>query len=304
MLLKFAVQEFLDDREFKNVSRTTLEDYKLQLGKFLEFCNENEIVNVEDITQNTIKKYLIYYQKKGNNATTINSKLQRVNALLNYLVEIEVIDKNPAKKIQRLKEDIRIDVFTDYHINQMLNYYRRLKNREKSFYSYRDYMIIVFLLGTGFRLSEMCNTKWSDIDFQNQTISVFGKNRRKDTIPITEKLTKELSAYKVFCEQYFKKELSENVFTNQKNQPLTPNAVKNVFKRLAKIMNFRDVRLSPHTFRHSFCMRCIQAGMPTFAVQKMMRHSSIAVTEKYAAMWGNALREQNDKYNPLNDLDI
>jgi integrase/recombinase XerD len=35
-----------------------------------------------------------------------------------------------------------------------------------------------------------------------------------------------------------------------------------------------------------------------------MRHSSIAVTEKYAAMWGNDLKEQNDRFNPLNNLEV
>lgn len=69
-------------------------------------------------------------------------------------------------------------------------------------------------------------------------------------------------------------------------------------------MNFKDVRLSSHTFRHTFCQRCIQSGMSTFAVQRLMRHSSIVVTERYAAMWGNDLKEQNDKFNPLNTIDI
>lgn len=304
MLIKFAIQDFLEDREFKNVTPATLEGYRTILKQFQEFCDEHEIINVQDISPNTIKKYILHYQRAGNNATTTNTKLRRVKSFLNYMVECEVIKNNPATKIKQAKEDIKIDVFTDYHIKQMLSYYRRIKQREKAFFAYRDYMIIVFLLGTGFRLSEMCNTKWSDIDFVNQTISVFGKNRKRETIPLSEKLIKELSTYKIYCERHFNSELSEYVFTNTYNKYLTPNAVQNIFKRLAKIMNFRDVRLSAHTFRHTFCQRCIQSGMSTFAVQRLMRHSSIAVTEKYAAMWGNDLKEQNDKYNPLNNLEI
>ena len=305
LLLKFALQDFLDDRVFKNLSSTTITGYKDILGHFLKYCNEHEILNVEDVTTNTVKKYLIQCQKSGNNATTTNSKLQRIRAFYNYMIECEVVDKNPAKKIQRAKEDIRIEVFNDYHIKQMLNYYRRLKNREHAFHSYRDYSIIVCLLGTGIRLSEMCNMKWSDIDFQGHSLSVFGKNRKRETIPVTDKLIKEMSAYKTFCEQYFGRDsMNDYVFTNRSNKQMTPNAVKNVFKRLSKIMNFKDVRLSAHTFRHTFCQRCIQSGMSTFAIQKLMRHSTIAVTERYAAMWGNDLREQNDRFNPLNDLEV
>ncbi|MDP4350248.1 tyrosine-type recombinase/integrase, partial [Escherichia coli] len=77
---------------------------------------------------------------------------------------------------------IKIDVFSDYHIKQMLNYYRRIKQREKAFYAYRDYSIIVTLLGTGLRLSELCSLKWDDVDFVNQTLTVFGKSRKYETI--------------------------------------------------------------------------------------------------------------------------
>jgi len=305
LLLKFALQDFIDDREFKNLSPKTIIGYKDILGQFVNYCNDNGLVNVQDITQNTIKKYLMYCKNElGNNPTSLNHKLNRLNAFLNYLVEIEVLDKNPAKKVQRVKEDIRIEVFTDYHIKQMLNYYRRIKQREKAFYAYRDYSIIVTFISTGIRLSELCSLKWSDINFKDKSISVYStKTRKNETIPATDKLIKELASYKVYCEQEFQK-LNSHVYTNRLNQPLTTNAVQNVFKRLAKVMNFKDVRLTAHTFRHSFCQRCIQSGMSTFAVQRLMRHSSIKMTEKYAAMWGNDLREQNDKHNPLNELEI
>ncbi|QNG59442.1 tyrosine-type recombinase/integrase [Bacillus sp. PAMC26568] len=304
MLLKFGLQEFLDDREFKNVTPNTLTNYKIMLNQFLDFCIENEIVNVQDVTPNIVKKFILHYQKKGNNASSTNSKLQRIRVFFNYMIEIEVIEKNPANKIQKAKEDVRIEVFTDYHIKQMLNYYRRIKQREKAFWAYRDHTIIVTLLGTGIRLSELTAMKWTDIDFQNQTLSVFGKNRKRETMPVAEKVMKELSAYKIYCEQFFDNNVNTFVFTDRDNKELTANAVKCLFKRLSKNMNFRDVRLSAHTFRHSFCQRCIHAGMSTFAIQRLMRHSSIAVTQTYAAMWGNDLKEQNDKFNPLNNLEI
>ena len=121
-MLKFAIQDFLDDRKFKNVTPKTIESYKNILKHFLDFCNENEILNVQDVTPNTIKKYLLHCQNRGNNSTTTNTKLQRIKAFFNYMIEIEVIEKNPAEKFQRAKEDIKIDVFSDYHIKQMLNY--------------------------------------------------------------------------------------------------------------------------------------------------------------------------------------
>ncbi|KRE10124.1 integrase [Bacillus sp. Root239] len=305
MLLKFAIQDFKDDREFKNLSKQTIKNYLIQLGEFQDFCIKKEILNVEDITVNIMKSYLLYCMKsKKNNPVTINTKIKNLKAFFNYMVESEVITekKNPISKIEKVKTDTKINVFSDHHIKQMLNYYRRLKGREHSFYAYRDHTIILTLLGSGMRLGELCNIKWNEVDLITGTIIVFGKNRTQASIPITDKLVKELAEYKLFCQQHFV-ESSEYVFINRQNKPMTTDAVKNVFKRLKVIMNFKDVRLSAHTFRHTFAHRFLMNGGDVFTLQKMLRHSNLKMTEKYLALWGTALREQNEKFNPLNNIE-
>ncbi|MBC5636384.1 tyrosine-type recombinase/integrase [Ornithinibacillus sp. BX22] len=100
-------------------------------------------------------------------------------------------------------------------------------------------------------------------------ISVFGKTRRKETIPITEKLSKELAGYKTFCSQYWG-ELSDYVFVKRDNTHLTQNAIM-IFRYLQdNKMNFKDVRVSAHTFRHTFCHRLAMSGMSAFAIQKII----------------------------------
>jgi integrase/recombinase XerD len=306
MLLKFAIQDFKEDREYLNLSKQTIKTYQIMLGEFHQFCVEKEIINVEDVTNNAVKSYLLYCMKsKGNNPVTINTKIKNLRAFFNYMVKSEIINekRNPMLKIEKVKTETKIEVFSDNHIKQMLGYYRRLKGREHSFYAYRDHTLILTLLGSGIRLGELCNLTWDKVDLVTATIIVYGKNRTQASIPITDKLVKELSEYKVFCQQHFL-EHSEYVFINKDNGLMTTDAVKNVFKRLKKIMNFKDVRLSAHTFRHTFAHRFLMNGGDVFTLQKMLRHSSLKMTEKYLAIWGTALREQNDKYNPLNTIDI
>lgn len=256
VLLKFAIQEFYDDREYNNLSQRTVEGYREILSQFYDYCVKEDVVDVHDITTRLIKDYIVYYRKKGNNPTTTNTKLRRIKTFLNFLVAEEIIKENPADKLQQVKEDIQIEVFTDYHIKQMLNYFKRIKGREKTMFDYRGHSMILFLLSTGIRQTELCNARWSDVDFEYHSLEIFGKNRKTETIPITEKLVKELSAYRLFLEQKVGKgNLSEYIFTNHYNKQMTPNAVQNIFKRLSDKMNFKDVRLSCHTFRHTFCQR-------------------------------------------------
>lgn len=303
MLLKFAYHDFIEDRKFNNVTEKTIENYHLFLGEFIRYCEDNSVINVGDITLAHIKGHLRECQKRGNKPVTFNTKLQRIRAFLNYMIECEVIKTNPAKKVNKQREDIRIDVFTDEQINQMLNYYRRIRQRDKSYYAYRDYMIIITLLSTGIRRMEAVNLKWNDVDLINQNVAVIGKTRVKETIPITDKLTRELSAYQTFCKQHWS-ELSDYVFASNKNKQMTGNSISIVFRYLKEKMNFTDVRLSPHTFRHTFCHRLAISGSSAFTIQKLMRHQNINQTMKYVALWGQELRKENDKHNPLNDIDI
>lgn len=303
MLLKFAYEDFIADRKFRNTTKSNLENYRQLLKPFIDYCLSNEVMNVEDVTNSHVRNFLLESQEKGNNPTTINTKLLRIRAFFNYLVDERIISNNPSKKVTMLKTDVKIDVFTDNQIEQMLAYYRSLRRKEKTYFSYRGYLLIVLLLGTGLRKTETINLKWSDVDLVSLTITVFGKSRKRESIYITEKLAKEITYYKTFCEKHFEK-LNEYVFVNRDNTPISDYAMQQIFQNLQKHMNFKETRVSAHTFRHTFCHRLAMSGMSAFAIQKMMRHQNIAVTMRYVAMWGNELREQNDKYNPLNNLDI
>ncbi len=307
MLLKFAIQEFKDDREYKNLSPKTIASYLMTLNEFQTYCGLQEVVSVEDVTQSIIKSYLVYCQKeRGNNPTTRNSKLHSIKIFFNHLEEIEVIQskQNPIKKMFYVKEDIQIEAFNDNHIKQMLNYYRRIKERQRTFHAYRDYTIIITLLGTGVRLGELINLKWNDVDFKSGTVTVYGKKREQSSIPLADKLVKELAEYQTFCRQQFD-ELSEYVFVSErKNEQLQVESIKSIFRRLKEAMGFKDVRLSCHTFRHTFAHRILMNGCDVFTLQKMLRHSQINITQRYLSIWGTALRDQNQKFNPLNNLDI
>lgn len=286
-----------------NISEHTIKRYEHQFSQLHKYMTENEVTNVEEISTNHAKSFLIHFENDA--PSTRNGRIRTLKSFFNFMVSCEVIkeDKNPMNKISYVREDVQIEVFSDEQIRQMLVYYKRLKGRDKSFFAYRDHTIIIFLLGTGVRLGEMCNLKWSDVDLDTNTIIVFGKKRQSRSIPITDKLSKELLAYKHFADNHFKIE-PQYVFTNSLNQCLTSGAGKQIFQRLKDIMNFKNVRLSAHTFRHSFAHRCLMAGMDVFSLQKMLGHSKLDMTMRYVAIWGTALRDQADKYNPLNNLDI
>lgn len=303
MLLKFAFEDFIADRRFNNTTEINISNYKYMLKPFINYCMDNGIVNVEDVTRNHFKNYLIERQKQNRKASTINTIILRAKAFFNYCVEEGYITENIAKKIKTQKVDIKIDTFTDQQINQMLAFYRSQKKKHQSYSSYRNYVIILVLLGTGIRRKEMILLKWNDLDFTNQTMSVYGKNRNYETVFLTDKLNRELLAFKAFSDNNLRAK-NDYIFVTNKEVPFTIHTIEYVLRELKEKMNFKDVRLSCHTFRHTFCRNLVQSNVNAFTIMKLMRHQHIGTTQRYVNLFGSHLKEENDKHNPLNNFDF
>lgn len=303
MLLKFAYDDFIADRKFNNTTQANLNSYKYMIKPFIEYCVEEGAINVEDVTRNHLKTYLVMCQQQNKKPNTINTIILRAKAFFNYLVDEGYIKDNIAKKIKVQKVDLKIDTFTDNQINQMLAFYRTQRKRHQSYSSYRNLLIILVLLGTGIRRKELIMLKWDDVDLKNQTLQVHGKSRKYETVFLTDKLTKELLAFKAFTGSNFKNGI-EYVFVTNKNEPFTINTIDYVFRELKQKMNFKDVRVSPHTFRHTYCRNLVQSNVNSFTIMKLMRHENIVTTQRYVNLWGSHLKQENNKHNPLNNFDF
>ncbi|RFU71016.1 integrase [Peribacillus saganii] len=307
MILKLAIKAFHEDNEFKNLSAYTIKNYKLLLSSFESYCiNVHGITEVKDISRDIIKQFLWYCKSDlGNNHTTLNNKIRVLKVFFNYLVAEDKyeFDKNLFKNIKFAKVEDRVDTFTDKHLKQILRYFDR-QSRNKPYHAYRNKMIVITMLSAGIRAGETVNLRWADVDFDNSMISVYGKKRKVASIPIAAKLRKELAEFYVYTRSFFDGQPGPYVFCASDKKQLTPDAIGSLFKRLKKLFNFDDVRLSAHTFRHSFASRALKNGMDSITLQRILRHESLQMTQRYVNMWGTALKEPNEKFNPLNDIDI
>ena len=301
MLLKFAIQEFLTEKRYENLAKPTIQTYEFTFRHLERFFLSQGLELIEDITPLHCKRYIRYCMDTGDKPTTINNRIKRAKTLWNWCVSEEIVEVNPFKGARKVREDVKIHAFTNDEVKQILSHLRRVKRRENSLHSMRNHTIFLTLISTGIRLGELVNMKWNDIDFETKTLTVYGKSRTQQTVPLTSQILKELALWKAYCEGKFYK-LSPSVWVNQSNQPITGNAVKLFFKRLANVMSFPQTRCSAHTCRHYYAKSYIEQGGEIVSLARILRHTSIKTTERYLTFFSNELQESNERFNPLNKL--
>jgi len=127
VLISHCIKEFIDDRRYRNLSTKTIQGYQIVLDLFRDYCAKHEIVDINDVTNATVKGFLLHLQnERNNNPTSRNSKLRTIKTFFNFLVESEIINdkQNPTRKINFAREEIDIKPFTDEQIKKMLGYLR------------------------------------------------------------------------------------------------------------------------------------------------------------------------------------
>lgn len=134
--------------------------------------------------------------------------------------------------------------------------------------------VTLFLLASGLRLSECLHCRWEHIDIQNRVMmipSANAKSKKTDSIPLNDAAIQVLHE----CDNG----TIDYPFANPKTgKPFV--SIKKTFNKLLQQAEIEGV--TAHTLRHTAASMMINAGRSLYDVQKVLRHSSSTVTEKYS----------------------
>lgn len=138
-----------------------------------------------------------------------------------------------------------------------------------------DEVMIRVLFDTGLRAREFINLKLSDID--NRTIYVFGKGRKQGWVYISEYTRERLNLWVqvMHIKDYIWIKGTRRDYYGQ----MTVDGIRKRLKAVFKRVGFDDFQM--HEMRHSFATDLRNKGADMDVIQKLMRHSSLQVTQHY-----------------------
>jgi integrase/recombinase XerD len=144
----------------------------------------------------------------------------------------------------------------------------------------RDYTILELALGTGLRVSEICNLKLEDLNLmrgQNSLIVRHGKGDKLRQVKFSNKLKALIIKYLDYRDKD-----SPYLFYSERQEKMTTSAIQRVFKKYAKKAGLSE-RYSIHSLRHTYATRLYRSSEYNLRmVQKQLGHSSPSISAIYA----------------------
>ena len=267
---KDLVLEFTNFLKFKKgLSANTISAYESDITQFLEFTGDNTINN--DLIELFITSEL--------NDKSDNSKIRKISSINQYIDWFNldnkeyqiVIEKVSLKKGSYLPETISVS-----DINRLINIYDHT-----NYMNSRNLTLIDFMYSTACRVSELCDVRVSDLDFEEDFVKLFGKGSKQRIVPIGTELKINLSKYLKFRNELNTQE--PYLFLSKNMNQLDRSAIFRIIKKSATLSD-NALSVHPHTLRHSAATHMLEAGCDLRTLQELLGHTSVSTTKIYTKL--------------------
>ena len=274
-----AIDNFLGYLQLeKHFSGLTIVSYQADLNQFAQFIGTHyQIADLQEVNAPIIRSYLAGLSTMGMKKSTINRRISSLRSFFRFALRKKLVSQNPMIKILGLTKERKLPIYLDQDATDKMEDYNGFQD---GFVGIRDKLLLETFYQTGIRLSELCQIKNSDFNFQDLTIRVIGKGAKQRLVPLLNKYEQQFEEYSVLKYKEFGKLTHDYVFVTNKGLPVYP---KFVYRRVNFHLGFITTLLkrSPHILRHTFATHMLNNGAELNAIKEIMGHSSLAATQVY-----------------------
>lgn len=280
--LQEKIDMYIDARRVDRYSKATLDCYRIELGMFARIVDKPVVL----ITTSDIRKFLA--SNKNWKASTVDKKLSTVKAFFAWLIDEEVVLKNPATRIKPPKQPKRLPKGLSIGEIELVR---------ESCVTDRERALVEVMYSTACRVSEIANIKISDLDKQDMSINVVGKGDIERTVYLSDKAMYHLNKY-LLSRKENRYKASDYLFIGERNpfRDLTSTALQRIIRKISERANLTK-RITPHVFRHSAAMSMMENGAKLEDVQHILGHSLPATTLIYAHVSEERKKHAHRRYH-------
>lgn len=279
----------------KGLAKNTLDSYKHDLKIYVTFMNSIGISKFSDIKSSDLEAFILELSELYYSNSTIARYIASIRGLHSFLFSTNKVSADITELIEAPQVDRKLPEVLSYEMIEEI-----LSQIDVSTpLGIRDRAIIELLYACGLRVSELINLRFSDIFFDDEIITIFGKGSKERVIPIGTEAIKWLDTYEKKARTFLLKDVKEEgiVFLNQRGKKITRMGVWKIIDKYVKqtTINFS---VHPHSFRHAFATHLLEGGADLRVVQEMLGHSSITTTQIYTHLDKSYIKEVHKSFHP------
>ena len=261
----------------KKTSSNTEMSYRRDLTKmriYLEVTAGSPAVS--EVTEENLKKYIAYMERKKFKASTISRSIAAIKAFYHYLlkeglVKQDISDCLKAPKVERKAPDI----LSVEEMERLLEQPSGDSDKER-----RDSAMLALIYATGIRVSELISLRVSDVNMQMGFL-ICRDGDKERMISFDNQVREVLHRYLTKVrENMVTNEARDILFVNCSGTPMSRQGFWKLVKSYARKAGItKDI--TPHTLRHTFAAHKVESGADLKSVQEMLGHSDISTTHMY-----------------------
>ena len=281
-----CIVKFIEELSYeRNYSEKTVQGYSKDLYLFLEYLNENNIKNYNDVEYQDIRLYVNYLYNLNYNNKTISIHISSLRSFFKYLKSNNVIDDNPCILISNPKLEKRLPKYLSIiDTENLLNAYDK-----NNYIGLRNSLILEMLYSTGIRVSEMTDIKVSEISYGNHTIKITGKGNKERIVYFGTKCENLIKLY--LKNSYNKLNINnlDYLFLSKRGKKINDREIRTIVDTASKVAGIK-FKISPHVLRHTFATHMLNEGADLRSVQELLGHENLSTTQIYTHLSNEKIR--------------
>ncbi|TKJ41530.1 tyrosine recombinase XerD [candidate division LCP-89 bacterium B3_LCP] len=278
-----------------SLSVNTIQAYQRDLLQYSDFLDTTERTGI--ISPQSIKDFGAYLLKKGLVRSSVARKLSALRSFCKFLSESGDLNIEIPSRILLPKRGKQLPRFIDQKsINQIID-----SLPTDGELAVRSKLIVELLYGCGLRVAELAILQLEDFDRERRVVHVLGKGGKERFLPVGDAALHCLAEYLKVRGQTASERKSEvttsRLLISVNGKPLNvrdlQRSVASILKKLPDTPGH-----NPHLLRHSFATHLLENGADLRAIQELLGHSSVTITQKYTHVCRTKLKEVFERTHP------
>jgi site-specific recombinase XerD len=305
------IERYLICKQAEGKSPKTTGWYNEMLRAFLCYLRENHLAcRLSTFNINIIRDYILYLNKRPKiqrypqpseqtgllSRKTLQCHVRVLKAFASWLHAEGYTTENRLQNLKLPKAPTTIiEPLNSGKIRKIIACMDK-----RSYYGARNHAIFITMLDTGLRASEITDIDLSNLNLTDGFIKVMGKGAKERIVPVGKHVRMILFSYVDKIRPDPVDPDHNRLFLSSTGRPVTVNAIKLMFSRLAKASGV--TRLHAHLCRHTFATNYLLNGGDILSLKEILGHTSFEMVNHYLHFTSSQITVQHQKYSPIDKL--